>query len=720
MALMAQSVFSQQAIYKSITECSDYNYFIQGNSINQLKYYADTVLADGTIMFNLEKSHEIGSLEILYPLLNVGENATFEIIHESLSRTDSTKKFVKYQHFYKGIKVDGSGFTLVAPADPNDDPCLEVYMLAPYILSNINIDINQMLGANAARIALSNFVEPAYPDLQVNNMELTIIPNILNDCQHRLIWEASYFYGGAKTSWIDAKTGQVLKTFDPTMFKNAPTINYGPQNMKDRTVGTQTKLESPDGKLKTYDFYLEKQVLDVTISDFNEALIPLSDSNRDWDWDDAHPKVYQAHYVTDLVASHYKKLNIDFENIHVGANCSNDSSTGEKPTAAVVLGSTLANAYLAIGQWQENPIATFDIIGHELGHVYLLQFLSYTSLQAASLHEGIADMLGIYIDYIQKNEINWTLGEDIPLVFRDLSLTNCFTNVLNAEAHERGKPLGHWFYLLTNGDPASGISALGIQKPIDLILDAVKMINNSSDYPQLMQATLTLAINKYGKCSNEFLSIARAWEKICVSTGYADAAGFIASCNYLVKGPNVVCEEDDKLTLKIEGGLPTAQYIWTIIGPNSAQWVASGNQSGNKIIGGSILDIIDFPKYAYYPRYFTIEAYSPTVGSSFIQHHHVKLEDCNHDDPTCEEANSFGKASIVDVEDISKKEQINSELPSMVKYVRVYDCLGRLKYQGEVNTFFDKNTIYLDGIFFCQYFDKNGKFVAVKKQKIIK
>lgn len=155
------------------------------------------------------------------------------MIKENKSRFDENVIYRRYQQLYKGLLVDGGGYTAsyriaIGPNEPND-PCKAAYRLSPYILSDINIDIN----SKVERSAIKNLFHVS----TLTSEELLITHNLDGNCGYRLMWQVSYFDGTPKTSWVDAKTGDLVKTINSTMYKNAPTEDYGVQNLDDNDQG---------------------------------------------------------------------------------------------------------------------------------------------------------------------------------------------------------------------------------------------------------------------------------------------------------------------------------------------------------------------------------------------------------------------------------------------------------------------------------------------------
>jgi Zn-dependent metalloprotease len=178
-------------------------------------------------------------------------------------------------------------------------------------------------------------------------------------------------------------------------------------------------------------------------------------------------------------------------------------------------------------------------------------------------------MLGTYIEsVVQGGNIDWIIGDDLPTIAqaigRDLKNPqyNCFTDA-NANAHgdehTRSQPLGHWFYLLSQGGSNNGvlIPALGIKKALQIVLESLNGIDPKGDYPQLREKTIVAVEKHFGPCSDEAIAVRNAWEAICI--GKAEVP---ENC-YTIRGISTVCEEGEDLSLCTIGGVAGGSFQWT-------------------------------------------------------------------------------------------------------------------------------------------------------------
>jgi hypothetical protein len=717
--LIPFSVIAQEGQFKAQSECENHNKFFKTGNYETLQELTDTIYPNGIVYFDPYKVQEYGQ-EAILDMLQLDEGITFELKGTQQSRFNEQKVYRRFQQYYNGVIVEGGGYSVSSlitgggnPSVPGPGwggPCDAVAMVAFYVLTEIGIQTTPTIG----KVSLPNILGIS----NYQTADLVISHNISNGCEYNLAWKVNYFEEGSKISYVDALNGNILKTIEADQRINAPTEIYGTQNLNDFTSGGTTTLVSPDGTIRGFDLsgfnnpapFTNCQF--VEISDFQTNLIP-STTNNQWSVNGAPASLYQGFYVVNLIKGYFNNVNIVFDNINVGVNCNEEN-------AFSLIGSTVQNTFIVIGRNTFNSFATFDIVGHELGHTYLNNFLDYTNAGNASLHEGISDMIGTYAESVFQGSIDWEMGDDIiissNIPTRDLANPqySCFNDVINlGSQHDRSTPLGHWFFLITEGSSANNIPSLGIERALEIVLESLNSVGVNADYPDLMAAMLAMVEQDFGRCSREFLAVARAWETICLNTGYANWNGEVPACNYTISGPTVVCEEDDYANFCIQGGLPNAHYRWTIIGGKSTQYTSLKGMQGNIQEGGSCLNITDFPKYPYYPQIITIKVYSPTVGSNYIVRKTIQLNDCNGDDPSCNEYYSSVSPITNEYESLPFELE-TKEKERTVTFVKVYDTSGRLILTEQYNTF-DKNRLKPNQVYVILHLGENGEIINSEK-----
>jgi hypothetical protein len=342
---------------KPLSDCPNFNKFTKKGFNEELLYYADSIYPRGLIIFEKSKMQELNDFNKITELLKYEKETSFTLERETKSFFDDTK-YQYYQQYYKGILVDGGGYSKNIPTDT--DPCLAVLAFSANIAYDINLDVVPNISESKLKAILS---ESFGLESDSINSKLVISCNMFNDCSYRLAWRVEYESKGFKISWIDAKTGKILKTIDGDSYIDAPTQIYGKRYLEDSKENNTTFLRSPDKSIIAYDMS-KFSSCSIDNSYFTDKLIPKT-TDSEWKTSVASEAVYQAFFVTTETKKIYKSIGIDFKKIHVGVGCPEEN-------AKVISPSSMNNAFITIGQANNNSFALFDVIGHELSP-YLLR-----------------------------------------------------------------------------------------------------------------------------------------------------------------------------------------------------------------------------------------------------------------------------------------------------------------------------------------------------------
>jgi len=712
-------IYGQDKGTNSKEDCNVRNLTIQNiNETKQLYHYLVDENRSGLMNLHPFTLEEIGGWDSFINNIKYDPNISFMYLNSTPSRS-LEGAFHKYVQYYKSIEVIDGGFTIFTntediqaiagppcPGCPPINPCDELQMLSPYIYEDINISIVPSITesqlAQALNVTVSN----------VSSFQLKIVNNLMQNCEYRLTYLTSYTSEeeGDMVGWVDAHSGQFLHKAPLHNNKNAPTANFGIQFMNDTENGNLTELRNQ--RLRCYDMTGNQG------NNFNENDIPASPIIRDWEAIDANPEVFQLFWMTDLVIEELNnRLGINFIDVRVGFQ----PTFGNARSIAGGLPNNQADFLFGI----INGVSTveFDVVAHELGHAIIRQFISSALPQGGSLHEGISDMFGTFIESIlDPNGLDWVMGDDMPLAIRDLQNTtrNCFTDIQNLTSnHNRSEALGHWFFLCVNGSAANNIPPMNIEEVMNLIVDALPNLGNNADYPDLMRVIINLAIARHGPCSDQVRTLVRAWERICVPTGH-EFANPTVPCAELNNGQTSVCEENNIINICLSSiaGINHNFGRWTIIGRNSTDFKSTRGMQGNSQYGGNCINIFKIPEMPFYPQTITIQYWHPQIGQTLTRR--VVIRDCDGDDPTCHEYyNGVGRSSqdelivaifneFSNADDIDLKTKIdNGELKLIV-----YDLMGNI-----VNSsiYSDINNLISPQILIYTYWDNRGDLVQTKK-----
>lgn len=428
------------------------------------------------------------------------------------------------------------------------------------------------------------------------------------------------------------------------------------------------------------------------------------------------------------------EIDIKFDLVKLMVGCQN-------PVALNLKASRLSESFTMYGvDIDDRSMATFNNVCHELSHGFIAEYLSSDNLKPGSLHEGIADMVGIYCDWKFNSNLNWVFGyesntgnllSDFP---RNLSdpLYDCYSDKKDLEQPEinywqRGMPLGHLFYLLVEGGSSYGAPILSVEIAIKLILDGLpELSRDNPDYPQLRDATINQALENFEYCYDEVIALVKAWEKICLDTDFEIKTGpgkksiKAADCEYFVTGTTEACWNVPNAQIclnvpdSISHGINPAHNTWTITGPGSVDFESSGGMVGNQQQGGVCLNLNEFPEVEYYPRWYNIRLDFNTNEGNMSINHRLLMYDCTGTKPDCE---TYHGQRIGSWEQENEKDDpnLNEKFEEIHSTMEVFDLLGRLLYQGSVLNINFIQQLPNNQVLIIRYLDKKGRVTESHK-----
>ncbi|MCC6815035.1 MAG: M4 family metallopeptidase [Saprospiraceae bacterium] len=196
-----------------------------------------------------------------------------------------------------------------------------------------------------------------------------------------------------------------------------------------------------------------------------------------------------------------------------------------------------------------SPLTSLDVVGHEFTHG-VTQFsagLEYL-YEAGAMNEAFSDIIGKAIEHeFDQDSFSWYMGgrfaKTKALAFRSMENPNAYQcpkyykgiqwktgSADNGGVHYNSGVLNYWFYLLCTGKDTVNeakikysVRKLGIDSAS---LFAYTLLNNylgkTSTYYDAREASLLLASNWWGSCSEDYLNISEAWKAVGVGTSVLD------------------------------------------------------------------------------------------------------------------------------------------------------------------------------------------------------
>lgn len=480
--------------------------FYENTVINKFKdspefnrnYEVQKVFENGTIVFS--ESNTILEKDLMGSI-GLDKTSSFDMVYEAASMLDNNTKTKRFEQYYKGIKVHGGGYALFMNTSLKTD---RVLSFTPYIFYDIDVDITPKVDDN-------DIIALLKPDDNHYTKELIINHHYRK--AYSLCYYVEYSFGGHPyNAWVDAQTGELFEKVEAHVHLDGNTPTYGLQSLIDLTISGTTSLESPSQDIRIYEGLNPSYPLNV--SQWQNTLIPTTTNTVAWGTDATPHSQQTLHSATEVIPIYASQAGINYGNVHIAAN--------SVANAYAVGGAVTPDAYITAGIYGTAPLSLHDVVGHELGHIYIWTFLQYVGLGNRSLHEGFSDVFGTYVEsFVQTGGVDWVVGDDETAVAnwlnRDMSNPVCL-NTIGGSAHTRGLIAGHWFHTISVGNSSINVNALGMPTAIALIKDAFALIPATSDYAEFRDASLTVAQNNWGFCSPEYRSIVNAWNHVCVTT----------------------------------------------------------------------------------------------------------------------------------------------------------------------------------------------------------
>jgi Zn-dependent metalloprotease len=337
--------------------------------------------------------------------------------------------------------------------------------------------------------------------------------------------------------YIDAATGKVIKSlnhlFTTDVQGTAVTKYSGTKTFTtDSIAASQYRLrETGRGNgINTYNMLTNTDyatAVDFTDTDNNWNNV---NSNQDEIATDAH---WGAEMTYDYYFTKHSRNSIDGNGfalnsyVHYDVGYDNAFWDGQVMTYGDGDGSTYT------------PFTALDICGHEITH----GLDSYTANldyagESGAMNEGFSDIFGTAIEFFGKPTMaNWTCGEDIGTVIRNLGNPNATSNPdtylgtnwdPQQEVHQNSTVISYWFYLVSQGGSgtndignAFNVTGIGIDKASDVAFRMLTVyLINSSNYSDARFCAIQAATDLFGGCSPEVETVTNAMYAVGIGSSY--------------------------------------------------------------------------------------------------------------------------------------------------------------------------------------------------------
>ncbi|TXF89255.1 hypothetical protein FUA23_10920 [Neolewinella aurantiaca] len=690
--------------YNQAQDVQEYTEFVRN--------FVQTELPGGAFIFHPSALSGLSDINLMLGLYFDKGDISFKLISKEYSKARKGLVTYRYQQYIGSVPLENAGYAITGidedakpdhqsvPTGPGPIDCFQPISFFPHIY-NVPQKLIESKAQKSRKVPAT---------LQVKNRSDVVYLKqsyIIAEASGKAILSDVYLFSGNAhhyKGWFNALTGEEVKRIELDAHVNGDTGRYGVQNLDDSVEGNMRLLRTADGLITTHDFRGRLTVpnrpvdTDYTVNNIAE----MAAAAMGWPNVDADTELlYASHFVAQQIIPVFQNIGITFTNVRVAAdpawgNASSIDTEDTRPNEATIAFGIIGGANSAM----------YDVAAHELGHSYLNRFFSYNDngLETQTIHEAFSDMTGCFGEAVVDVE-DWIMIDDEPTlagVARDLAnpTESCWTNSQTLGRYPRGGPLRNWYFQVATD--ANGIVTFPQADLLPVVLDAVSMLNGSSDVQDFVDATIISVANVYGLCSPQYRSVLEAWTVNC----------FVRTqCEYNITGPNSACAGfSGLLTLNVTDPLPGVSYRWNF----PPEWDIQGVPSGNGSTYASFIRITGIPTYNSYPRQFTIQVYAPALGSEFTDTHTFTVNDCG-DDPCRVSAKGIYHSDKVSPATNSPSAMNLNEVPPEATHLRVVDLMGRILYTGTavsmnavMNTLGKKPT---KGIYVIVYQDANGAII---------
>jgi Zn-dependent metalloprotease len=411
---------------------------------------------------------------------------------------------------------------------------------------------------------------------------------------------------GAKTAYIDAHTGELVKavreTFDYSATGTFATLYNGSKNAGTQYYNGTFNLSdsSCDVSIHTWDLNNDY--------DYNWYFnrVEFTDGDNTWTSGEHSTNNDQMaldiHWALQQIYDYFVNKQDGFagfdgsnHDIDAYVHCliNKGDYTYTKDNAG--FNPDWEAFFFGDGQSHFKPLASADIIAHEYGHAITYAFTgwtkdSITSVQSG-INEGFSDCWAAIIEHeIAPSNTWYKMGEQVI----NVSGKNCQRNIAvpsstsaatkisdtyNDDEYNTGRPyemsgvLSHWAYLLINGgtgdndnDDHYNVYSIGFDNVAKLLFRTqTEELASVEDFTDLMNATIAISNDEFGMNSFETLQVKNAWYAVGLGTNPGQTS---------MSGPSLVCystESPFTVYNLPSGATITWQYETSLLEPISEE-----------------------------------------------------------------------------------------------------------------------------------------------------
>lgn len=547
-------------------------------------------------------------------------------------------KHVRYQQFYKGVKVE-YGTYIVHEKDGTILSMNGDFKKVKGVSLNPSISADAALEHARKYVGASKYLWEVPQEAQLINYEKPQGEIVI--LENKLAYKFDIYATRPLSRdhiYVDAHSGEIL-------FKN-PIIKHAVAHAEDheeapaavatgnaatRYSGTRSiSTDSYSGSYRLRDISRGNGVetYDMNNGTSYNSAVDFVDNDNNWtsgEWDNSSKNnaALDAHWGA--------LMTYDYFSSQHGRNSYDNN--GAKIRSYVHYSSNYENAFwngsvmtYGDGATRFDALTSLDVAAHEIGHAVCTNTANLVySYESGAMNEGFSDIWGAAVEYYAAPEKSeWLIGEDIdkqrpslrsmidpkaeghPDTYKGINWHTSSSD--NGGVHVNSGVLNHWFYILSDGKTGTNdignsysVAGIGIGKAAEIAyrLEAVYLSSNSQ-YADARNYGIQAAEDLFGADSPEAIATQNAWYAVGIGSEYGGGGGGTCATGTVT------------LTLVLDNY--PEETSWTLTNSGGST-VASGGTYGSQPDGSTVTETFNIAAGDYT---FTItDAYGDGICCSY-------------------------------------------------------------------------------------------------------
>ncbi len=483
--------------------------------------------------------------QVLKGVLNLKDDDSFEV--KSTSNDSYGKTHLKYQQYYKGLKVEFGEYFIHAKGGDIHSINGEAMNVKDVSLSKFvskETAIKKAIKFVGAKQYIWNKDASKYPKAEELIVKAKrgaergefVLAYKVNVYSTQPLNIANYY--------VSAATGEIVDV--AVTLHNAKADGQADTRYSGRRDIT---TDSYNGSYRLRDYSRGNGILTRNLNNREDLSSVTEFTDNDNNWTSAEFNNYkkdnaalEAHWGIIKTYDYFKEKH----------NRNSYDGNGAAVNVYVHFGQNVDNAFwnpndrilvFGDGGQQFDALVSIDVAAHELGHAVCSSTANLTySYESGALNEGLSDIWGASVEYYAAPEKDtWKCGEDLGNHLRDLSNPKSKQqpdtykgqywvtgSQDNGGVHTNSGVINHWYYLICEGGSGTNdnndsyqVEAIGMANAERIVYQAeANYMTSSTNYAGAREDMIQAAVSIFGEGSKEEISVTNAWYAVGVGDPY--------------------------------------------------------------------------------------------------------------------------------------------------------------------------------------------------------